>query len=157
MAPEREGGERKPFRFLPKGVNDAGGQFSPDGRFVAYQSDESGRPEISVASFNGREGDPTGRWRISAAGGISPRWRADGREIFFLSGGVLAAEVFLKGDSLQVGVVKPLFGPIGAGNRYDVSADGQRFLIPAVAQRPNVVPLTLVQNWVHLVTPTSVR
>jgi len=160
MAPEHEGAERKPFRFLPKGVNDVDGQFSPDGRFVAYQSYESGRNEVSVASFNGREGDPAGRWRISVTGGGASRWRQDGKEIFFGSaGGVLmAAEVFIKGDSLQVGVVKPLFGPVGgAGRGYEVSADGQRFLMPTLAQRPDIAPLTLVQNWVHLVTPTAVR
>jgi len=55
----------------------------------------------------------------------------------------MAAEVFLKGDSLQVGVAKPLFGPIGAGNRYGVSVDGQRFRLPIRAQRTDVAPLTL--------------
>jgi Tol biopolymer transport system component len=126
------------------------GQFSPDGRWIAYQSNESGRPEIYVVAFPG----PGGRQRISTAGGTLPRWRPDGKEIFYLapSEALTAAEVSVKNGSLEVGAAHELFRlrlSNAPGWHYDVSADGRRILtIATIAARRNVAPsLTVVQNW----------
>jgi hypothetical protein len=128
------------------------GQFSPDGRWIAYQSDESrASSEIYVAPFPG----PGGRRQISIAGGNLARWRGDGKEIFFVApdGRLMAAEVNIKGDTLESGAVRPLFGPLlnggsfANGYQYDVSADGQRVLVVTTPNQSTGQPLTLVQNW----------
>lgn len=143
-------GERKPRLFAQTAFNETWAQFSPDGRWIAYASDESQRNEIYVAPFPG----PGGKRQISAAGGDQPMWRSDGKEIFFVAPDrkLMAAAVNTKGDVLEVGAVQPLFGPIlyNAGHVYDVSADGQRFLVRTEAQQSNTEPLTLVQNWTAL-------
>jgi len=139
-------GEPKPFPFLRTDFNETSGRFSPDGRWVAYQSEESQRFEVYVAPFPG----PGGKRQISTGGGSFPRWRQDGREIFYVDPGarLMAAEVNVKGGALEVGAVRPLFGPIQTGYfyLYDVSADGQRILA-AVASQQASEPVTLVQNW----------
>lgn len=140
-------GERKPIPFAPLAFNEQWGRFSPDSRWVAYSSDESQRNEIYVAPFPG----PGGKRQISTAGGDQPVWRSDGKEIYYIAPDrrLMAAEVSAKGDVLEVGAERPLFGAIpgGAGFPYDVSADGQRFLVRTVPQQSNAEPLTLVQNW----------
>jgi Tol biopolymer transport system component len=146
------GGERKPFPFGQTPFNETAGQFSPDGRWIAYQSDESQRTEIYVAPFNGPGGAPGGKRQISTDGGSLPRWRRDGKEIFYLSadGRLMAAEVNIKGASVEVGAVRPLFGlpvAITGAYRYDVSADGQRFLAITEREQTAAEPITLVQNW----------
>jgi serine/threonine protein kinase len=137
----------KPYPFLRTPFNEYYGEFSPDGKWVAYVSDESGRYEIYVTPFPG----PGGKRQISTGGGVFPRWRSDGKEIFYASnaGRLTAAEVAEKGDTLEVGSITPLFGafPIGIGYTYDVSADGQRFLAVVPPEQSNSAPLTLVQNW----------
>jgi Tol biopolymer transport system component len=139
-------GTTKPYSLLQSQWNEQNGQFSLDGHWIAYQSDETGQFEIYVAPFPG----PGGKRQISTAGGSLARWRADGKEIFYIARDqkLMAAEVMIKGGEIQTGEVRPLFGPlpIGNGYQYDVSADGQRIL--AVTPRENAsVPLTLVQNW----------
>ena len=142
-------GDRKPFPFLQTPFNEVPGVFSPDGRWIAYVSNESGRPEVYVAPFPG----PGGKWMVSTAGGGNPRWRSDGKEIFYLAGGqqMMAAAVNGAGSSFQVGAVQPLFAirPVGPRSFYDVSADGQRFLaITGPDQRPAAIPpITVVVNW----------
>jgi Tol biopolymer transport system component/predicted Ser/Thr protein kinase len=142
-------GDRKPIPFLQTRFNEFGGQFSPDGRWVAYTSDESGKFEVYVAPFPG----PGGKGQISTAGGIYPRWRRDGTEIFYLTpdNTLMAAAVNGKGSSFQVGVVKRLFPThiVGPRNEYDVSADGQKFLINSVPQQNGAAaaPITVVVNW----------
>jgi eukaryotic-like serine/threonine-protein kinase len=141
-------GDRKPFPFLKTQFNGVFAQFSPDGRWVAYQSNVSGRAEVYVAPFPG----PGGQWQISTAGGSLPRWRRDGAEIFYLDpdNNLMAAAVNGKGESFDVGGVKPLFGTHSAGGgryRYDVSADGQRFLINTALQQSISAPITVVLNW----------
>jgi eukaryotic-like serine/threonine-protein kinase len=126
------------------------GQFSPDGRWVAYQSNESGRDEIYVvpSSVGG------GKRQISTNGGAAPRWRSDGKELFYLagsgrnSGTMWAVDVNTRGEALEAGQPHQLF-PFGFINGRDVyapSPDGQRFLIPH-ADTHVTQPLTLVQNW----------
>ena len=142
-------GAAKPFLFLQTPFAESQGQFSPDGRWVAYVSNESQRNEIYVAPFPG----PGGKRQISTAGGNSPRWRPDGREIFYMgpAGRLMAAGVTAQGETLEVGQVRPLFSPTGVmqGNIpvYDVSADGQRFLLRMFPEQKSGEPLTLVQNW----------
>jgi hypothetical protein len=111
-----------------------------------FASDESKRNEIYVAPYPG----PGRTWLISTAGGDQPLWRSDGKEIFYIApdNRIMAAEVSSKGDVLEVVAVRPLFGPIVVlqSHAYDVSADGQRFLVRTVAQQGDAA-LTLVQNW----------
>lgn len=152
MTPERSGGERKPFPFAQTPFNEVNAQFSPDGRWIAYQSDESERFEIYVAPFR----SPGGKRQISTAGGAQPRWRRDGKEIYYIApaGQLMAAGVNMKGDMLDVGAVSQLFmvGLTGGGYLYDVSADGQRFLARTEPTAATVQPLTLVQNWTAALT-----
>ena len=141
-------GDRKPVPFLNTQFNEGFGQFSPDGRWVAYRSNESGRNEIYVAPFPG----PGGKWQISTAGGDRPRWRHDGTEIFYLApdNKLMAAAVNGKGASFEVGAVKPLFRDARRDRSalsVRVSADGQRFLINTAPEQAASAPITVVLNW----------
>ncbi len=132
-------------------------RFSPDGRFVAYMSNESGRGEIYVRPFiEGGGGAGSGQWQVSTAGGISPVWRADGAELYYVApeGTLMAAPIRVRGAELLPGAPVPLFRPrisrggadVGIGPQYDVSRDG-RFLINTVADDATLAPITLIQNW----------
>jgi Tol biopolymer transport system component len=80
------GGDRKPWVFLKTNFDERWAQFSPDGRWVAYMSNESGRDEIYVRPFvEGGSGPTTGQWQVSTAGGIHPAWRRDGKELYYLA------------------------------------------------------------------------
>jgi serine/threonine protein kinase/Tol biopolymer transport system component len=141
-------GDRKPFPFLKTQFNGVSAQFSPDGHWVAYQSNESGKFEVYVAPFPG----PGGKWQISTGGGSLPRWRRDGTEIFYLDpdNNLMAAAVNGKGRIFDVGAVKPLLGTHAAQGgryRYDVSADGQRFLVNTLPEQTASAPITVVLNW----------
>ncbi len=141
-------GDRKPFAFLDTQFNEREAQFSPDGRWIAYTSDESGQDEVYVAPFPG----PGGKWRVSSAGGEEPKWRRDGRELFYLAADkkLMVAEVKENGSRFEVSVVRPLFPihgrKIGFATVYDVSAEGQRFLVNSLTEE-NPSPVTLVVNW----------
>jgi Tol biopolymer transport system component len=139
-------GTAKPYSLLQSQFDEVNGQFSPDGHWIAYQSDETGRNEIYVVPFPG----PGSKRQISTTGGSQPRWRADGKEIFYvaLDQKLMAAEITTKDGETQHGEVRPLFGPLLTSNgfQYDVSADGQRVL--AVTPRQSASePLTIIQNW----------
>jgi Tol biopolymer transport system component len=140
-------GDRKPRPFLQTQFNEGPAQFSPDGRWVAYRSDESGRNEIYVVPYPG----PGGKWQISSAGGNLPRWRRDGQEIFYIAPDNKLVAAGVKGESgnFEVGVVKPLFQTRATGLRqeYDVSADGQRFLVITAQEEAASAPITVVLNW----------
>src|SRR5262249_33100169 len=98
--------ERKPRPFLQTPFNETGGRFSPDGRWVAYQSSESGRNEIYVVPFPAAGG----KWQISSGGGVAPLWRRNGKELFYLNNNaVMAAEVNGAASAFQVGIVRRLF------------------------------------------------
>jgi Tol biopolymer transport system component len=140
-------GERKPYPFLQSTFNELGARFSPDGKWLAYFSLESGRPEVYVVPFPG----PGGKWQVSTGGGTWPRWRRDGKEIFYLSpdNKVMAAEVRASGTSFEIGAAQPLFEtrPYRSGGAaFDVSADGQRFIIEYAGEQPTAA-ITLVVNW----------
>ena len=123
-------GEHKPFPFLQSPFNQFGARFSPDGKWLAYTSAESGRLEVYVAPFPG----PGGKWQVSTGGGTWPRWRRDSKEIFYLSpdNKVMAAEVKGNGSGFEIGAVRALFEtrPYRSGGAaFDMSTDGQRFII----------------------------
>jgi hypothetical protein len=152
LTPEQPGGPLKPFVVLQTpSKNEFDPQFSPDGRWIAYTSDESRRLEIYVTPFPPPSG-PGGKRQVSTAGGFLPRWRQDGKEIFYLGPDrqLMAAEIEAKGGILEVGQVRPLFSATGmtqANPLYDVSADGQHFLVRTFPEQKSGDPLTLVQNW----------
>ncbi len=143
-------GERKPFPFVQGSFAAREARFSPNGRYVAYASTESGRYEIYVQTFP----EHLGKWQISTAGGTEPAWRRDGKELFYLSadGKMMAVEVNTESANFQAGIPKPLFqAQLVEGllwrNRYVVSADGQRFLILAPTGETASNPITVVVNW----------
>jgi eukaryotic-like serine/threonine-protein kinase len=126
--------------------------FSPDGRWMVYASNETGNMEIYVSTFP--SGD--GKWQVSSAGGQEPRWRQDGKELFYLSAeGKMMAVAVTPGSAFKAGSPVRLFQtthrrqPISAQDRfsYDVSGDGQRFLINTKLDEANVAPLSIHLNW----------
>jgi Tol biopolymer transport system component len=158
-------GDRTPSVFLKTPFYEAWGVFSPDGRWVAYQTNESGRNEIYVRPFvppmvpPGAAGTTTGaaggQWQVSAAGGIYPAWRPDGKELYFLNpaGAMMAAPITVTGATLAPGAPVVLFstrmygGGVEAqqGRQYDIAPDG-RFLINTVLDSA-AAPITLLMNW----------
>jgi Tol biopolymer transport system component/predicted Ser/Thr protein kinase len=126
-------------------------QFSPDGRWIAYASDESGRPEVYVQPFPG----PGARSQVSAAGGTQPRWRRDSRELFYRepTGRFMAVPIADGAGSFEAGAPQALFEartPTTPGAHYDVTADGQRFIASVPLGAEDASPLTLVLNWPSL-------
>jgi Tol biopolymer transport system component len=140
-------GDRKPISLLQTPFRELDAVFSPDGRWIAYTSDESGRDEVYVTPFPG----PGRKWQVSTSGGILPRWSGTGKEVFFDGPGerIMTAVVNARGDTFQVGPTQPLFEirPQRPGNVFDVMPDGQRFLVNTAAQVQSAAPLTLVVNW----------
>ena len=123
--------------------------FSPDGRWIAYTSNESGQPNVYVQPFL-RAG---GKYQVSRDGGSHPVWRADGKELFYLSaaGTMMAVPINATGQ-LEGGVPQTLFQPgtpvlQTRGHPYAVTKDGGRFLVNVALQRSNVAPITVVVNW----------
>jgi hypothetical protein len=140
----------KAFPLVQSQFLERSGQFSPDGRWVAYTSGHTGRDEVYVTSF------PSGgaRWQVSGGGGTQPRWRPDGRELYFVSadGDLTAAAVNASSPRFEVKDVRPLFranmftGPRFGLYGYDVSADGKRFLVNDAGEA-GVSRVALVVNW----------
>ena len=126
-------------------------QFSPDGKWVTYASNETGRWEIYVTSFP----EPRGKWQISVGGGEQPRWRGDGKELFYLSADskMMAAPVAI-GANFDVSTRVELFQatprqPVSFNDQmaYDVRHDGQRFLILTQVKQAESAPMSVVLNW----------
>jgi Tol biopolymer transport system component len=142
------GGE--PTRFSTSKGSEANGQISPDGKWVAYASDESGNWEIYVTSFPGAEG----KWQVSRGGGTEPRWRGDGKEIFYIAPDGMLTAVPVNGESFfATGTPAPLFqihgrAPISSTDvfTYDVTNDGKRFLVNRYMKPEHVPPLTILLN-----------
>jgi Tol biopolymer transport system component len=137
-------GDRKPFPYLRTQFNEGEGAFSPDGRWIAYVSDESGRDEIYVQAF-----PPSGEKRlISTGGGSEPYWRKDGMELFYVAAdrNLMAVPIKL-GTTITPGTPKSLF-PVPLSEQqhsFAVTGDGQRFLVSRlVGEMP---PITVVLNW----------
>jgi dipeptidyl aminopeptidase/acylaminoacyl peptidase len=140
-------GEGKATPFLAAPFSETEARFAPDGRWLAYTSDESGRTEVYVTSFPGHEG----KWQISSGGGFAPRWRRDGREIFYMTPERRVQSVEIHpGEAFRAGAPKPLFATQIARQpfaSYDVTADGQRFLVTEFVQAEAPEPITLVVDW----------
>lgn len=127
--------------------------FSPDGRWVAYASTESGQAEIRVASF------PEFRniRQVSAGGGVEPRWRGDGKELFYITsyGQLMAVGVSDTGSMLDTTAPRKLFATrvstgIPGSSHYAVSADGSRFLVLSPIEDNRATPITVVLNWTSM-------
>ena len=139
-------GEAKPRRLVPASEPaDLQAQFSPDGRWIAYSAPEAGRSEVFVTSFP----EPGERVRVSVSGGSTPHWKRDGRELYFVSAAneMVATDTEL-GPSVKVGASRPLFRMNPAGwQDYDVTADGQRFLVVANMPAPDADSISVTVNW----------
>ena len=142
------GGE--PTRFLTSKGSETNGQISPDGKWVTYASDESGNWEIYVTSFPGG----AGKWQVSRGGGSEPRWRGDGKEIFYLAPSGMLMAVPVNGEQIfATGTPTALFqvhgrAPISSTDvfTYDVAKDGKRFLVNRYVKPEHVPPLTILLN-----------
>jgi serine/threonine protein kinase len=138
-------GGGKPFAYPQTEFQTSQPKLSPNGRWLAYRSDESKRNEIHVVSFP----QPGGKWQISTDGGRSPVWRRDGRELYYysLDNKIMAVEI-KPGAQFQFGAPKALFGvrPRSLNIGLEVSKDG-RFLVPALVEQQATRPMTVVLNW----------
>jgi hypothetical protein len=144
-------GRTQPEAFIATAAYEQCAQFSPDGRFVAYVSNETGRNEVFVAAFP----QPGGRWQASQSGGVEPRWNRNGRELFFVdpSNHVMSLDVELDAGGFRGGATRALFQWHGAAGqwRYDVSPDGNRFLVAAALEEDLASPVTLLTDWTRKV------
>jgi Tol biopolymer transport system component len=137
-------GDKKPFAYLNGEFNERLARLSPNGQWLAYQSDESKRNEIVVETFPKRGG----KWSVSNGGGTRPVWSRDGKELFFVSADhkMMAVEV-RGGANFERGTPRALFDVrLDDGAFFDVGKDG-KFLIPTLVEQPAVVPMTVVINW----------
>ncbi len=138
----------EPFPVAETPFIDVRPVFSRDGSWVAYQSDESGRPEIYVQQFP----EARGKWQVSTAGGTEPVWSADGSEIFYLDAvqNLVSVQVST-GETFKAGLPEVLFEahlvPVVQRNRYAATADGERFLLLTPMESQANPPMTVVQNW----------
>ena len=145
-------GDRKPVTYLDTAFYTQQSQFSPNGRWVAYYSNESGTKEVYVQGFSLDPSQSRGKWQISTAGGQLPRWRRDGKELYYYFGTqYFAVDVKTDGPSFQAGVPRPLFeahAEGSTGNTYVVTSDGQRFLVLAATDdKTPSAPIEVLLNW----------
>ena len=127
-------GDKKPVAVLQSEARERYPQVSPDGKWIAYSSNETGRSEIFIKQFP----EGPGKWQISTDGGFTPKWRGDSKELFYdLSPNILAADIHVVGGSIQAGAPHVLFGITPPGPNlpldyifYSVTSDGKRFLVP---------------------------
>ena len=144
-------GDQKPVVYLQTPFNEVHGQFSPDGKWIAYASDETGETQVYVQSVPISDG----KWQISKSGGDQPAWRNDGKELFYLSADrkMMAVPTTI-GSAFQMGAPQALFdAPVQAAaitgdrNYYVASADGQRFLLRKVFEEKPPTPITIALDW----------
>jgi eukaryotic-like serine/threonine-protein kinase len=146
-------GNGKPQVLIATTADEVQAQLSPDERWIAYCSDESGQYEVYVRPFSSSEG----RWQVSAAGGHEPRWRKNGKEIFYLGADrkLMAVPIQVSGATFQAGAAAALFETPVRGslqgwdnsNRYDVAPDGQRFLVNVPVEGVASEPVVVILNW----------
>jgi eukaryotic-like serine/threonine-protein kinase len=141
-------GEAKPFPIVQTAFDERNAAISADGRWMAYESDLSGRREVYITAFPGGGA----KWEVSTAGGATPKWRKDGKELFFLDNAdnIMAVDVTVSGNAVRLGVPHVLFQAVGTQREagpYDVTADGKKFLINSGNLKEGTEPFTLVQNW----------
>ena len=143
-------GGQKPLRMLAGKGNQTNGQISPDGKWLAYASDESGGWNIYATTFP----SAAGKWQVSVGGGTEPRWRDDGKEMFYLDAkGMLTAVSISAGSTFSSGTPQPLFRvrprpPISNTDvfSYDVTKDGSRFIVNRYVKPSSVPPLDILLN-----------
>ncbi len=146
---QADGDASEPVTFLSTPADELSPRLSPDARFLAYISDESGRDEIYVRPFP----DGAGKWQVSVNGGTDPRWRSDGSELFYLEDTSLRVVSVSTGEGFTQGQPQVLFESLDlaqvGGRAYDVSADGQRFVTTALVEGAEAAPpkIRVVQNW----------
>jgi Tol biopolymer transport system component/tRNA A-37 threonylcarbamoyl transferase component Bud32 len=139
----------KPVPFRPTPFNEGNAHFSPDGKFIAFMSNESGRNEVYVQAYPG----PGRTWQISTSGGADIHWSADGKELFYRAPDqrLMAVETQLGGGAFQPGIPRPLFlARIATGastTKYAPDRTGQRFLVVSTLGREYLTPTTIVLNW----------
>ena len=151
-------GDKKEYQLSNSPFDEQNPQLSPDGHWLAYSSDEAGNYEIYVQSFSADGKLGADKRIVSTAGGKLPLWRRDGSELFFVAadGQMMASSVKTGGTEFQFAAPKPLFKTRtlsleGAIFReYDVSPDGQRFLIGTLIGEPTAPPPTVIMNWTAL-------
>jgi Tol biopolymer transport system component len=139
-------GDKKAYPFLETEFSEWSGVFSPDTRWIAYQSDESGRYEIYVRPFQGSEG----KWQVSTSGGLGPFWRQDGKELYYESPDrkLMAVDIVTAGSTFQAGTPHALFDldSKGQGTTQAAVQNGQRFLMTIAPGASNLL-MTMVMNW----------
>ena len=138
-------GDRTPFPVAQTEFAESLGTFSPNGRWIAYTTDEPGQPNVYVQPFL-RAGR---KYRISPNGGRNPHWRADGKELFYLAPAGTMTAVPIDVTETLAGVPKTLFpaGVVSANQSYAVTRDGQRFLVNRPQNAATAAPLTVIVNW----------
>ncbi|MDQ6892990.1 MAG: serine/threonine-protein kinase [Acidobacteriota bacterium] len=147
LLPLREGG--KPFPWINTRFDETSPRFSPDGRWIAFESNESGVHEIYAALTEGG----ADKRRISPSGGKLPRWRADGKELFYIAqGGNLMAVPVTPGARFETGAPAPLFRADPEFQNYDVTADGSKFLATVPLAKTPESPIRVIVNWTGLLT-----
>jgi Tol biopolymer transport system component len=141
------GGDDKPLSIVRTRFSEMWATFSPDGRYIAYQSNESGRHQIYVQEFP----EARNKWQVSTGGGVEPYWRQDGRELFYRSGSLLMAVPVQTGSTFVAGNPAPLFetrfAVANVRARYRPAPDGQRFLVLSPLAREMEQPASVVLNW----------
>jgi eukaryotic-like serine/threonine-protein kinase len=147
-------GDRKPVPFLKTEFRTQQGQFSPNGRWVAYRSTESGQMEVYVQGFKLDPSQARGKWQISIAGGEVPRWRRDGKELYYeFNNAYFGVDVKTDGGSFEAGIPRLLFevpttmNSIVGQQPFVVTHDGQRFLVLSPLEKTNSAPLEVLVNW----------
>ncbi|MCI0442943.1 hypothetical protein L0244_04000, partial [bacterium] len=142
-------GDQKPFPYLQTEFNESDGRISPDVKWLSYTSDESGRREVYVQTFP----SPGNKIQISTGGGETARWRKDGKELFYVSPDKKIMSVTINTDStFEPAVPQPLFQTlialgVEARNQYELTSDGQRFLINTPLKEISTAPINVVVNW----------
>jgi Tol biopolymer transport system component len=148
-------GDKKPVPFLRTPYNEDEASFSPDGNWVAYRSNESGRDEVYVRAFSPPSAAGTSiagaKFSVSTSGGMNPRWRSDGKELYYaaLDGKLMAVDVTLN-PVFRAGTPVPLFMALRATNNgilWDATEDGKRFLFAAAVEQNTPSTFTMVLNW----------
>jgi Tol biopolymer transport system component len=145
-------GDRKPFEVVATEFSESQGQFSPDGQWIAYQSDRTGLPEIYLRPFRGSGADV----RVSIDGGTQPRWNRDGEELFFIGADdrMMAVRIRITPSGAEPGAPVGLFATdvgstafLVARQQYMVSADGQSFILNSAVAEASSSPVTVILNW----------
>jgi Tol biopolymer transport system component len=145
-------GIAKPFPFSATEHSERNARFSPDGKWIAYTSDESGQLDVYIQAF----GNHGGKWRVSSNGGRMPSWSKDGKDLFYVTGETQFMSVPIESEpAFKIGTPVPMFQiqmaetGITAENRteYAISVDGNRFLINKKIEEEVSTPITIITNW----------